>query len=135
MGKYLIRIDPGFMADSFHLAPDIASVQGPAVSRDEYHAGYNIHFSCVRLKEPAQSIGQEYGPYLSFAVHLCNLLIHRVHCDVIELRYSDSGGTYGLKQKGQPLIPFTAGNIHKPFIFLPGKLPLPGAKYPLLYLY
>ena len=119
MREYLVRINPCLTADLFHLPPDVTPVHGLSAARDEYHTGYNVSLSCICLKKPAQSVGQEYGSYLSLAVHLRNLLIHRIHRNEAQLGYTDSGGAYGLQQQAKPLIPLTAGNVHKPYIFLP----------------
>ena len=65
MREYLVRINPCLMADLFHLPPYVTPVHGLSAACDEYHTGYNVSLPCICLKKPAQSVGQEYGSYLS----------------------------------------------------------------------
>ena len=99
MGKYLLRINSCLFSDFFHLTPYIAAVHGLSASCHKNGAGLYLPFPRILLKKPAQLLCEKDGPDLSFAVHLCNLIFHRIHRNIGKFRYSYACGAQGLKQK------------------------------------
>ena len=85
VGKYLFGIHIGTLAKSFHIPPDIGSIQRLAGLGGKHRASSLFLFLDILPKQLAEFRLQEDGSPLAFVTYLCAAALHRFHRDEAQL--------------------------------------------------
>ena len=83
--EHLAGIDPGFLAQGFHLRPDTASIQRFSVSGEKDHAGADFLFFGILQQQFSQLTGNQNGSALALAVHNDLALLYILHGEELQL--------------------------------------------------
>ena len=102
MGKYLAGLYPGFLAERFHLRPDIASVQRLSAPGDKNLAGTDAAFLCVGQQQTAQLAGEQNRSGLALAAHRYFPALDPFHCEITQFRHPDPGSADGFQNQPKP---------------------------------
>ena len=97
VGEHLAGLHPGFFTKSFHLCPNIASIQRLSVSGDKNRAGVDAVFLCVGQQETTQLAGQQNGSGLSLAADGDLATADALNGEKSQLRYLDPGSADGFQ--------------------------------------
>ncbi len=116
MWKHLSGVYPCTLAQGFHLPPDAAPVQGPAVFADKYGTGSDTGFFYILMQQFLNQRGDKYHPRFIFAVNYCSACLYSLCGDVLQLadpnagaadRLDDIGDARSLRCPDQALIFFS----------------------------
>ena len=109
-------------AQSLHIPPDVAPVQGPSVLRDKHRSGGDFLFLEIDTEQAAQLVREKSGAVLAFVVYLGVPGPDGLHRDKAQLRHPDAHGANGLDDHRQTLVFVSFGVLHQPNILGAGQL-------------
>lgn len=104
MGKHFLRLNPGALAQPFHIPPDVAPINGFPAARYEHRPGGDFLCPEIFFQKSAQLAREKDGAPLPLVVDLGPAGLHRLNGNIAQLGHSDASGANGLDDEGKTLI-------------------------------